>query len=244
MKNEVCFKVTGRYALFTDPLTKIGGEKHSLLIPTYQALKGVTESVYFKPTINWFIDNVRIMRPIKTESKGIRTLNMSGGNDLSYYTYLSDVEYHVKAHFEFNLQRPDLEQDRCENKHFFIMKRCIEKGGRRDIFLGNRECQAYVEPCEFDEGQGYYDQMGDMSFGLQYHSIVYPDEQASNQLTVKLWTPEMHNGVINFCRPEECTHERVLFRQKPKKFIQGLNFTGLKEEGLLEGYDEMEVGNG
>jgi CRISPR-associated protein Cas5d len=244
VKNEVCFKVTGRYALFTDPLTKIGGEKHSLLIPSYQALKGITESIYFKPTIVWFIDSVRIMRPIKTESKGIRTLNMSGGNDLSYYTYLSDVEYRVKAHFEFNLQRPDLVQDRNENKHYFIMKRCIEKGGRRDIFLGTRECQAYVEPCEFDEGQGYYDQMGEMSFGLQYHSIVYPDEQSSNQLTVKLWYPMMHNGVIHFCRPEDCPHERILIKQKPKKFIHGLNFSGLQEQGLLEGYSEMEVGEG
>lgn len=242
-KNEVCFKVSGRYALFTDPLTKIGGEKHSLLIPSYQALKGITESVYFKPTITWIIDSVRVMRPIKTESKGIRTLNMSGGNDLSYYTYLSDVEYHVKAHFEFNLQRPDLEQDRNEHKHYFIMKRCIERGGRRDVFLGARECQAYVEPCEFDEGQGHYDHMGEMSFGLQYHSIVYPDEQASNQMTVKLWYPKMINGVINFLRPEECPHERILFKRNPKKFIPGRNFSGLQEPALLEECVDMGVGN-
>ena len=25
------------------------------------------------------------------------------------------------------------------------------KGGRRDVFLGARECQAYVEPASFDD---------------------------------------------------------------------------------------------
>lgn len=41
MENRVEFKVYGKYALFTDPLTKIGGEKCSYQIPTYQALKGI-----------------------------------------------------------------------------------------------------------------------------------------------------------------------------------------------------------
>ena len=39
--NRVEFKVSGKYALFTDPLTKIGGEKCSYHIPTYEALKGI-----------------------------------------------------------------------------------------------------------------------------------------------------------------------------------------------------------
>lgn len=41
MDNIVTFKITGKYALFTDPLTKIGGEKCSYYIPTYEALKGI-----------------------------------------------------------------------------------------------------------------------------------------------------------------------------------------------------------
>jgi CRISPR-associated protein Cas5d len=31
----------GRYALFTDPLTSIGGEEFSYQVPTYDALKGI-----------------------------------------------------------------------------------------------------------------------------------------------------------------------------------------------------------
>ena len=149
MNNEITFRVTGRHALFTDPLTKIGGEKSTLVIPTYQALVGLCESIYWKPSIVYFIDKVCVVNPIRTESKGIRPIKYGGGNDLSYYTYLTDVEYIVTAHFEFNHNRMDLQNDFNSNKHYFILKRSLEKGGRRDIYLGARECQAYVEPCEF-----------------------------------------------------------------------------------------------
>ncbi|MDD6719658.1 MAG: type I-C CRISPR-associated protein Cas5c, partial [Lactobacillus porci] len=57
------FKVYGDYALFTDPIMKIGGEKFTYPVPTYQALKGIAESIYWKPTIQIFIDKVRVMNP-------------------------------------------------------------------------------------------------------------------------------------------------------------------------------------
>ena len=236
MDNAVTFKVIGRYALFTDPLTKIGGEKCSLMIPTYQALKGITESVYWKPSIIWIIDCVRIMKSIRTESKGIRPIKYGGGNDLSMYTYLSDVEYHVKAHFEFNAQRPELKQDWNENKHYFIAKRCIDKGGRRDVFLGTRECQGYVSPCDFTYGDGYYDNMGEMEFGFQYHSISYPDENGKDEMIANFWYPKMENGVIGFCRPEECPKKHSIREMKAKHFDEN-NFSGTEEEELLDGYD-------
>lgn len=235
MENTVTYKVIGRYALFTDPLTKIGGEKCSFMIPTYQALKGITESIYWKPSILWVIDSVRVMKPIRTESKGIRPIKYSGGNDLSMYTYLSDVEYHVKAHFEFNVNRPDLKDDWNENKHYFIAKRCIEKGGRRDVFLGARECQGYVIPYNFIDGTGYYDNMGDMEFGLQYHSISYPDENGKDKMVANFWMPKMQNGIINFCRPEECSKKRLIREMKSKYFNKD-NFSGTSEAELLDGY--------
>ena len=54
-ENAIEYKVYGKYALFTDPLTKTGGEKLSYQVPTYQALKGITESIYWKPTFTWGI---------------------------------------------------------------------------------------------------------------------------------------------------------------------------------------------
>lgn len=86
-------------------------------IPTYEALKGITSSIYWKPSIIWIIDEVRVMNPIQMESKGMRPMKMDGKNDLAYYSYLKDVKYQVRAHFEFNHRRPDLQSDFNEHKH-------------------------------------------------------------------------------------------------------------------------------
>ena len=151
---------------------------------------------------------------------------------MSFYTYLRNVEYRVRAHFEWNENRRDLIHDRNENKHYEIAKRMIERGGRRDIFLGTRECQGYVEPCKFDEGKGAYDQIN-MSFGVMVHGITYPDEAVreneKGKMTVRLWNAQMKNGVIYFPKPEECEIRRILGNSKQKEFVNGENFSGLDE---------------
>lgn len=235
-RNTVEFAVYGKNAMFSDILTRPGGEKSSYPIPTYEGLKGVLHSIYWKPTIVWIIDSVRIINPIRTVRKGMRPIKMNGGNDLAYYTYLDDVYYQVRAHFEWNMNRPELENDRNENKHHNIAKRMIERGGRRDIFLGTRECQGYVEPCVFGEGAGAYDHCGTIPYGMMYHGVTYPDEAVLDDdkglLTVRLWNPVMENGVIDFIRPEECTRKRHIRKMPMKKFgTEYGNFTGLEEFG-------------
>ena len=76
--NIVEFQVTGNYALFSDPITRVGGEKCSYQVPTYEALKGILSSAYWKPTIIWYIDAVRVMNQIQTVVKGIRPIHYSG----------------------------------------------------------------------------------------------------------------------------------------------------------------------
>lgn len=218
MRNAIEFEVFGQYALFSDPLTKLGGEKLSYQVPTYQALKGVVESIYWKPTLVMIVDEVRIMNPIRMESKGVRPIEYGGGNTLANYTYLRDVRYQVRAHFEFNLNRPELAYDRNEHKHHNIFKRSLQAGGRRDIFLGTRECQAYVEPCVYGEGDGFYDNYGEIHLGTMVHGINYPDETGRNQMEVRLWNPVMRNGIIRFLRPEQCTQIRPVAGMMPKHF--------------------------
>lgn len=212
--NIVEFEIHGDYALFSDPITRVGGEKFSYQAPTYEAIKGVLQSIYWKPTLIWVIDSVRVMNQIQTETKGIRPIKYSGnGNDLSYYTYLKDCRYQVRAHFIWNKNRPELAGDRNEHKHHNIAKRMIEHGGRRDVFLGTRECQAYVEPCSFDSGKGFYDDTPQLDFGVMYHGITYADEAYSDEtrgkMTVRLWRAVMENGVIDFILPEACIHRPV-----------------------------------
>lgn len=218
MRNAIEFTVYGNYALFTDPLTKMGGEKLSYQVPTYQAIKGIVESIYWKPTLLMRVDAMRVMKSIRMESKGIRPIEYGGGNTLANYTYLKEVKYQVKAHFIFNPHRPDMAFDRNEHKHHNILKRSLNVGGRRDIFLGARECQAYVEPCVFGEGQGFYDDYGDIHLGTMVHGINYPDETGKNEMEVRLWNPVMKNGVIEFIRPDQCTQTRKITDMEQKHF--------------------------
>lgn len=234
--NIVEFMVYGDYGLFSDPIMRVGGEKCSYQVPTYEALKGILQSVYWKPTIIWVIDAVRIMNPIQTEVKGIRPIKYSGGNDLSYYTYLKKCCYQVRAHFEWNENRPELASDRNENKHHEVARKMIRKGGRRDIFLGTRECQGYVEPCTFGEGNGAYDDIPELSFGLMYHGITYADEAYSEEtrgrMTANFWYPVMRKGVIEFLPPEKCPLHKLLREMQMKTFGEKTgNFQGLKEFG-------------
>lgn len=236
--NIVEFMVTGDYALFSDPITRIGGEKCTYQIPTYEALKGVLASIYWKPTIVWYVDAVRVMNQIQTEVKGIRPIKYNGGNDLSYYTYLKKVCYQVKAHFEWNENRPELLLDRNENKHHNMAKRMIKKGGRRDIFLGTRECQAYVEPCIFGEGAGAYDCVEELAFGLMYHGLTYADEaydvQTKGNMTANFWRPVMKNGIIMFLRPEECNLHKTIRKMEMKAFEVNKNITIMQENSEVK----------
>lgn len=232
-RNSVEFEVYGRYALFSDPVTRVGGEKFSYQIPTYQALKGVLESVYWKPTFVWVIDAMRVVNKIQTEGKGIRPIKTSGGNDLAYYTYLKDVRYQVLAHFVWNENRANLQNDRNENKHHNIAKRNIEKGGRRDIFLGTRECQSYVTPCEFGGGVGFYDDYGEINFGFMLHGMDYPDETGGGTFGVRFWDYKMKDGIVVFPPPDsgEIKSRTIRDGQNAKVFSLGQTLKPVDEEG-------------
>lgn len=215
--NQIEYEVWGRYALFTDPITRVGGEKCSYHIPTYEAIKGITESIYWKPVFTWVIDELRVMRPIHTEAKNIKPINISGGNTLATYTYLADVRYQVRAHFEWNLLREDLKSDRVAPKHLDIAQRMIRKGGRRDIFLGTRECQGYVEPCIFGEGEGQHQQHGELSYGNMFHGFDYPDITGQNELVARFWDATIGtDSIVHFPRADnQNLTRRILRDMKP-----------------------------
>jgi len=259
-RNSIEFRLWGRYAMFTDPLTRIGGEKCSYHIPTYEALKGVAKSIYWKPTFIWIIDEVRVMKRIRTQTKGTKPLNYGGiypserdtrkkeepYNTLAIYTFLTGdpdpvagepgVEYQVRAHFEWTEHRPELANDRIEGKHFQIALRMLERGGRQDIFLGTRDCQGYVEPCDFGSGSGYYDQSGELGFGLTFHSFDYPDEIGESNLYTRFWMPKMIDGIVRLARPEDCPVRKFVREMKAKPFGAGKNLRRVESESV-----ELEV---
>ena len=232
--NTITFRVWGRQALFTDPVTKIGGEKFSYQVPTYEAIKGILKSIYWKPTLIWHIDRIRVMKPIRTQSKSTKPLDWNGGNTLAIYTFLQDVEYQVEAHFEWNENWLELEADRVEGKHAAIAQRMLERGGRQDIFLGTRDCQGYVEPCEFGTGTGFYDDIDNLDFGLMFHSFGYPEETGNNELVSRFWRANMQNGIVTFPDVNDKTDRlktRFIRAMKPEKpFKRGENVKAVEEK--------------
>lgn len=229
-RNTVEFEVVGDYALFTDPLTKLGGQKMSYQVPTYEAIKGILKNIYWKPTIIWIIDAVRIMNPIQTESKGVRPINyVNSENGLAFYHYLKNVRYQVKAHFIFNPNRPELKTDWNENKHHEMTKKAIQKGGRKNVFLGTSECCAYVYPCEFGTGVGAYDRIPELGFGYMVHGLTYPDEaypeivpKTKGNLCRRLSPITMRNGIIQYPQPQDCIHE-VIRKMDMRIFVDERN---------------------
>ena len=128
------------------------------------------------------------------------------------------------------MNRPELAKDRNENKHHNIAKRCVNKGGRRDVFLGTRECQAYVEPCVFGEGEGVYDDYGDFPLGMMFHGFTYPDENSEKKFLSRFWNAVMTDGVIEFIRPEECSIVREISQYEPKVFSAEKNNMAFVDE--------------
>jgi len=249
--NPFYMRVFGEYALFTDPMTKGGGEKFTYQVPTYQSLKGIVEACYWKPTFYYIIDAVKVIKPIKTETKGILSPMKNGAKDLNYCTYLKDVEYLIKYHFEWNENRTDLAYDRNEKKHEQILLRSMQKGGRRDVFLGTRECVGYIErirEVDFENTKSCYEGES-ISFGIMFHSFVYPDEayddNTKNNLTSNFCPITMTDGMINFIEPKDCKIKHNLGNYSIKKFERG-NLTDVndlydiyqKEGVMINEFDE------
>lgn len=220
VKQGIKMRILGDYALFSDPITRVGGEKSSYPVPTYQAIIGMIENVYWKPSIIYEIDSLRVMNRIQTCSKNVRPINYhDDGNELSIYQYLTNVEYEITAHFIFNQNRPDLKNDWDENKHYAIACESIKKGGRRDCFLGVRECVGYVLPSE-ENTKGYYDNSGEIDLGVMFHSFDYPNASNDYTLSVRLWRAKMIDGVIKFPKPEDCSIIKKIRQVKDKAVMK------------------------
>lgn len=220
---KVTFEVHAHMALFADPIISAGGEKTTYSAPTYEAIKGVCKSIYWKPTFIWVVDKVRIMNEIKTEVSGKKLLRTNGTNDLANYTYLTDVSYQVMAHIEWNENRSEYKGDRDWLKHYNIFAKSLMRGGRLPVFLGKSECSAYVTPIEFGVGKSFYDGTGRINLGLMYHGITYPDEAYSEEtkdaLMLDFAPVIMENGIIEYKRPDECIHKKIRSGEM-KQFIE------------------------
>ena len=228
--NNVEYILEAEYALFTNPVFGVGGEKCSYMVPTYEALKRITGNIYWKPTIIWVIDEVKVINPINYECKAIlpRPYMAKGTHDLSYYTYLKDVKYLVKAHFEWNYNFPQFDCDRNPKKHKEMFERALKNGGRMPIFAGTSECSAYVREVNENDKKSVYDDTDLFVIGHMYHSKGFPNENKNGEeiLFTYFQNIKMENGWIKYNRPEQCAKREI------KKY-PFLNFEDKKGENTI-----------
>lgn len=232
METTIEYEVSAPNAMFANPATKTGGELNSYPIPTYSALVGITESIYWKPSIKWVVDAVRVMKPIHTEVRALLfpELHARSGGDRAYGSYLRDVCYQVRAHFIFN---PGVEPEFQPKKHMDIALRSLDRGGRRPIYLGKRDgCDlGRVHPTVFGSGTGAYDGDGKLDLGTMFHSYLYPTAEQPS-MRVLLWQPVMDGGVIQFIPPDQCTLIRKIRDMSPQRitYTAGVNLTPTEKE--------------
>lgn len=215
------FRLRGDYAGFFSPESKGGGEKSSYAVPTKQALTGIADAIYFKPTLVNVVQECKVINPIRTHVRGSRAMVGNGKADLNYISYLVDCNYLIKYHFTWNEQRTDLVNDRNGKKHEAILERSLKKGGRRSIFLGTRECVGYVDYIteeEYNEAESHYE--GEtLNFGYMFNQFEYPAEPNG---VLKSYFAEtiMQDGVIAFKSKEACEIENTLSNYTFKYAVQ------------------------
>lgn len=216
--HSVTFRVTGDFALFSapeSPRNAVGAECHSYPVPTQEALRGIVEAIYWVPTLKWHVHRVRVVNPIQYGSYGV-CFPGKEGYDIFHWMVLQNVCYEVEAWFEWNHERPDLRKDRIAAKHLARFKSALAHGGRRDVYLGSRSFQGYVEPCEFGKAPGAFDEAGCEDMGMMFHSFDYDDSSAvmkhGKALNERFAPVQMENGIITFVDAEKCPVVREIKR--------------------------------
>lgn len=240
--NVLELEAYGKLALFTDPVLKTSGNKVSYNIPTYEAIKGLLRSVYWKPPFDWVIKKVRVMNEITFQQMGHTPRKDDGSSScnsedgrykLLEYVYLKDVRYQIVSELKWNNIRRDTEGkdfsgDHNLKKHMACAKRFLERGGKLSPFLGVSECHAFVRPVKFGSMEGFYDKSGEKNFGRMYHGMNYPDETGEKIIQTRFWEAKMIDGIIEFISPEECPYLGKAEKMEIRRFRSK---TELKKKG-------------
>lgn len=124
-------EVTGELALFTDPISPI--ERRSYMIPTFSAMRGMLESIYWHPGVDYIIDKVCVMnkaeyipikmnrlknkvsykkaeKEVKEGKVGSISINPKSGSDLMTLrtdVFLKNVRYLVEFRFDRQYDKND-----------------------------------------------------------------------------------------------------------------------------------------
>lgn len=214
--------IEGKRACFTRPEMKAERVSYDVITPS--AARGIIEAVYWKPAIKWCIDSIEVLNEIKFDTfrrnevesklsyrdakaamdKGADVyLNASEKRQQRATTYLRDVAYIVKAHFDLTAKAGP---DDTVKKHYNIALRRLRKGQCfSQPVLGCREFPAQVRLLEEGGGssdsrldmKGYYAESGKRDLGYMLYDIDF-----EHDMTPMFFRAVMVDGVID-TRAEE-----------------------------------------
>lgn len=202
-------EVWGDYALFSRPELKV--ERVSYDVPTPSAARGIVEAIYYHPGLQWHIDRIYVLNPIRfvsvrrnevTSKISARNMRqaMQGGNQALYMAapqeivqraslLLQDVHYVIEAHFEMT---PKASPSDNPGKFQDIVTRRMEKGQCfHTPYFGCREF-----PVRFRRWGGgpikTIDETRDL--GLMLYDFDYTDPQ---NITPTYFRAKLENGVLD-----------------------------------------------
>ena len=102
-------EITGQYACFSRPELKVERVSYDIISPS--AARGILEAVFWKPSIRYVIDEIRVCNPIKFENIRRNEVNSKASKTKEHIftsedrtqraaMVLKHVKYVVTAHFE------------------------------------------------------------------------------------------------------------------------------------------------
>lgn len=186
-------KVWGDYALLARPELKV--ERYSYDVLTPSAARGILEAIYWHPGLNYVIDQIYVLNPIRFTSirRNEVKSKISNNNVLSVYngackelcistksdivqrssTLLKDVSYVIEAHFEMTKQANETDNP---GKFKDILMRRLRRGEcYHTPYFGCREFPVHFSLYEEDEIHTAYEDVEEMQLGIMLFDMDYSD---------------------------------------------------------------------
>jgi len=198
-RENLFLKVSGPRACFSNPQCI---NDCSYDFPPYSACRGILESIYWKPQVQYNIDSIQIVKMGYRES-----ISWSGQKSLCNYqterlqlitTFLTDVSYIIKFRI---IPLVSSEQFDAYKKNIEIFKRRVRKGQSfRPVLLGKTEFIAteFTLTDGFEKNSAFRGMT--KKYGPMLHHIEYDDEsQYQFKMKKAYWfNAEMIDGIVSF----------------------------------------------
>lgn len=214
---SIKMEVWGKNACFTRPEMK--AERVSYDIMTPSAARGILEAVYWHPGMQWHIDRIYVLSPIRftnirrneVASKilaqnvlavmngGKKPLYISTSEDIQQRSamILQDVHYIIEAHFTITDQAAEGDN---AGKFQSIVKRRLEKGQcYYHPYFGNKEFPAHFRLYEPSSIPVEPSLMGEKDLGYMLYDMDYTDPE---NIVPMFFRAVLQDGVLDLTNCE------------------------------------------